>query len=609
MWVSTLYMNNTSSRTTSIFAKQAGNTRRFFLQKEILYLFPLVLQTLIWIPTRIILKFFLRFNIRGAENLKGLRGPVIFAVNHGSEWDPILVPAALPFLSPLAPTFFTSREREFYEKRGFLAFLYGGILFKIWGAYPVAVGVNDYEKSLKNHVDILEDRAGSICFFPEGAKTKDGNFLPAKGGISYLAHRTKTTVVPIMLHGHFKMRKSDFFLRRNKVTVTFGKPLLSRELFEERYYDPHEYKTIAQEIMEKIARLHDISTNAESTSSRVTFAFLVHPRNINDIYRKYPIAKFLPNLLVTLVLTFLPPVVLGRIRGLRSSNGMRHDGIIMSLTVTGDQILKDRKRAAKKIIVALARAKKYGARVVGLGSLTSPAVGGGVAIVGKHDMYVTNGNALTAAMTIAGIREVFKIKKLDLSRSTIAVIGATGSVGQAVSRILVRDENIAKLILVGKTPEHLNALQEKIDEIKNGSEIIITASMNDIKTADMVIVATSASGAIVQKEHLKQGAIVYDVTQPQNVPRSIQEERPDVLVIDGAIVELPPETGYRFDLGIPKGTAFACMAETMIMAAEDTLSDFSIGHVELHQVDHVVKRAAHHEFKLARLHSWGVPLK
>lgn len=583
--------------------------RLFSLQKKILYLFPLVLQTLIWVPTRLILKFFLRFNVLGAENLKGLKGSVIFAVNHGSEWDPILVPAALPFLSPLNPTFFTSRERKFYGKQGLHSFLYGGLFFKVWGAYPVKVGVKNYERSLRQHIRILEDNAGSICFFPEGAKTKDGNFLPAKGGISYLAHRTGTTVIPVMLHGHFKMRKDDFFLRRNKVTVTFGRPILSRELFEERYYNPHEYKIIAQEIMGKIMELRDLSASTESRSSGIKFAFLVHPRNIEDIYRKYPIARFLPNFLVTSVLKYLPPVTLGKIRGLRSSNGTRQDGIIISLTVTADQILNNKEYAVKKIVKAFAHAKKYGVEIVGLGSLTSPIVGGGAAIVGKHNMYVTNGNALTAAMTIAGIREVSKIKNLNLSRSTIAVIGATGSVGQAVSRILVRDEHIAKLILVGKTPKHLNELQEKIDEIKNGSEIIITASMDDIKTADLVIVATSASGAIVQKDHLKQGAIVYDVTQPQNVPRSIREERPDVLVIDGAIVELPPETGYRFDLGIPKGTAFACMAETMIIAAEDLLSDFSIGHVELEQVDYVVKKATHHEFKLARLHSWGVPLK
>src|SRR3989344_2976057 len=112
-------MSNTQSKTVSMLArKKEAHSGTPSLQKKILYLFPLVLQTLIWIPTRLILKFFLRFKIQGLENLEGLKGPVIFAVNHSSEWDPVLVPAALPFLSSLGPTFFTSRERKFYEKNG-----------------------------------------------------------------------------------------------------------------------------------------------------------------------------------------------------------------------------------------------------------------------------------------------------------------------------------------------------------------------------------------------------------------------------------------------------------------------------------------------------------
>lgn len=250
----THYMNNTLSGTDAIFAKQEKNTRKFSFRKETLYFFPLVFQTLIWIPTRFVFKFFLHFKIRGVENLHGIKKPVIFAVNHSSEWDPVLVPAALPFLSRLMPVFYTSRERGFYNKNGIQSLLYGGLFFKIWGAYPVKVGMKNYERSLRQHIDILESVAGSICFFPEGAKTRDGNLLPAKGGISYLAHRTKATIVPVAIHGHFGMRKTDFFLRKKKVTVTFGEAIPPQDLFEERYYSPHDHKEIAQKVMQKIQR-------------------------------------------------------------------------------------------------------------------------------------------------------------------------------------------------------------------------------------------------------------------------------------------------------------------------------------------------------------------
>lgn len=216
--------------------------------ERFLYVFPLILQTLIWIPMRILLVIFVHFKVRGIDQLDRLPRSVIFAVNHQSEWDPILVPAALPFLSPLSPMFYTAREREFYEKKGIKSFFYGGTFFKIWGAYSVKVGVKNYERSLWQHIGILEQMAGSICFFPEGEKSKDGTLGAFKGGVSFLAHRTETTIVPVMISGVFGMKRKDFFLRHSHITVTFGKPIYPETLFEKRYYHPNEYKEIAGQI-------------------------------------------------------------------------------------------------------------------------------------------------------------------------------------------------------------------------------------------------------------------------------------------------------------------------------------------------------------------------
>jgi len=190
-----------------------------------------------------------RLEIRGIKNIKGLKKPVIFAVNHTSELDPILIPASLPFLSRLMPIFYTSRERNFYKKKGTKAFFYGGVWFKIWGAYSVKVGVKNYERSLKHHIRILEEKHGSICIFPEGRKSKDGNIGDAKGGVSFLAHRTNTPIVPVAISGVFDMSKTDFLLRKRKVVVQFGEPIYTEKLFEDRFYKPREHKEIAQNIM------------------------------------------------------------------------------------------------------------------------------------------------------------------------------------------------------------------------------------------------------------------------------------------------------------------------------------------------------------------------
>src|SRR3989338_8681345 len=127
---------------------------------------PLFLQSLFWTPTRIILKIFTDFEVRGISNVQNLPRGVIFVSNHQSELDPILITASLPFLSHHFPMFYTSREKSFYIKSGWRQIFYGGLFFKMWGAYPVRVGLRDYGDSLVCHAEIIKD-GGSVCIFPD----------------------------------------------------------------------------------------------------------------------------------------------------------------------------------------------------------------------------------------------------------------------------------------------------------------------------------------------------------------------------------------------------------------------------------------------------------
>ena len=180
------------------------------------------------------------------------------------------------------------------------------------------------------------------------------------------------------------------------------------------------------------------------------FAFLVHPRGISDLYRKYPFFKYLPKNLVERIIMLMWPVTLASVDGLVSKkNGEKIRGYIVSITMTSEQMLKNRKHATKKITSAVKLAKKKGAMIIGLGSLSSPVMSGGADLVGKHGIFITNGNALTAGMTLLGVKEVAKKRKVTLSKSIIAVVGATGSVGQTVSKLLVRDYGIARIIIIG----------------------------------------------------------------------------------------------------------------------------------------------------------------
>jgi 1-acyl-sn-glycerol-3-phosphate acyltransferase len=222
---------------------------------------PLILQKLIWIPTNIVLGGFGRMETHGLENLRGLTTNAIFALNHASELDVFLLPAALPFWSRFSPIFYTSREKAFYIHAGWRQMFYGGAFFKAWGAYPVMTGLNDYEASLKHQLRILRD-GGSLCIFPEGSTTKDGTIRPAKGGVAYLSYVTKLPIIPVCLGGTFRMKFSDFILGRRKLSIAFGAPVW--DAAQAPHMPSYEsFKDYAQNVMNEIKKL-PVAPEAES---------------------------------------------------------------------------------------------------------------------------------------------------------------------------------------------------------------------------------------------------------------------------------------------------------------------------------------------------------
>lgn len=219
--------------------------------------FPNFFQNLIWLPTQFLLRLFGHFKVLGSENLANINGSIIFVANHTSELDPILLPAAMPFLSHFLPMFYVSREKTFYNTRQILKrIFYGGKFFELWGAYQTNVGLHNYEISLKIHIDILNS-GHSLLILPEGEKSSDGILHEARGGAAFLSHRTETPIVPVAISGAFKITLIDFFLFRKHLTLSFGKPIYPAELFEGRVnIKPHEYKVIMnQVIMPRVSQI------------------------------------------------------------------------------------------------------------------------------------------------------------------------------------------------------------------------------------------------------------------------------------------------------------------------------------------------------------------
>lgn len=216
---------------------------------------PIISQFIIRIITKILFKIFCGFEIRGMENLKKVKGPVIFAGNHSSEWDGPLIRTAFPMISRFGPMFYVSREKSFYTDSGWRKYIYGGTLFKIVGAYPVMAGQKNYEASLVNYIKIIKD-GGSVTIFPEGRRTKDGSFGDPKGGVAFLACATNTLVVPVGIQGIVRLNAKEFFSRKRKLILTYGKPIFPDDIVgKEERQNTEKYKEGAEKIMEEIKKL------------------------------------------------------------------------------------------------------------------------------------------------------------------------------------------------------------------------------------------------------------------------------------------------------------------------------------------------------------------
>lgn len=222
--------------------------------KRIYRVSPLILQAVIYAITVVLFKLFCGFKVSGLEHAKDLPEGVIFAANHSSEWDGILIRTALPYLWKRSPMYYVSLKNEHYTNSSWRQKIYDESILSFFGAYPAFTGLRDYAKSLRNHLVILR-RGRSLTIFPEGQRTKDGTFSPARGGIAFLAHTTGVPVVPVAIRGMVRFGVREMFLRRRKVELIFGPAIPASELVPQAQPTADDYKAGAQRLMDTIASM------------------------------------------------------------------------------------------------------------------------------------------------------------------------------------------------------------------------------------------------------------------------------------------------------------------------------------------------------------------
>jgi fatty aldehyde-generating acyl-ACP reductase len=319
------------------------------------------------------------------------------------------------------------------------------------------------------------------------------------------------------------------------------------------------------------------------------FGFFIHPLNYNDLYRVMPELITKRKDFIEGILKWIDPFVAAEVE-IRTKKNDVVFGMFIVIPLLAKQFIEDEKLAVNKLIKGSNLAVKLGTKILGLGAFTSIVGRAGLTLVNlfKERLYFTSGASYTVASSLEVVD--YNIKQLNLNKKEliVSVIGATGAIGKAISHLIYKDYK--KIFLVARNKSRLNSLKNEIllnDPYFNKENIIVSTSISEAtKVSDVVIIATSSPKELINVNDLKYNSIVCDISMPHNVSKEVIEKRKDVIVIEGGIIRLPSTPIFRklfnnisFEdiIGYPKNNVLACMAETIILTAENINENYSIG--------------------------------
>jgi len=334
------------------------------------------------------------------------------------------------------------------------------------------------------------------------------------------------------------------------------------------------------------------------------FAFMIHPIDSSDIARKFSLLKRLPNSILDKIIYHLPPIKVSEITGIKSIYDNEVVGNFLGCTLTSKQMVElPTETVIDKIIRTGKIAEKLGAKVLGLGAMTSVVGDAGYTVAKNLNIPVTTGNSYTIATAMEGTEKAAEMLGVDIKKAEVLIIGANGSIGNVCAQMMAR--KCENLTLVSRDIKKLEELSAKILKETGLVVKISTQTEKVIKTADIIITVTSSVDCVIKPEDLKSGALVCDVARPRDVSKKVADLRDDVLIIEGGLVEVPGDVDFNLNFGYPPKLALACMAETMILALEKKWTSFTLGReITVEQVDEIHKLGKKHGFKLAGFRSF-----
>lgn len=370
------------------------------------------------------------------------------------------------------------------------------------------------------------------------------------------------------------------------------------------------------------------------------FAFIVHLLDADSLRRFDPSLEPFSDAelegLKSRITEFLKPYPFGKL-AVQSADGRRTEGELIALPHLPSELLALAEDDAVALVQsAVDLAAERGAEVVGLAGFSSIVTYGGLALRAREGMRLTSGNSYTTWVAMQALEQACAKHDISLADCTVAIVGATGAIGQALSLLCaeragdlilignpqVAETSIARLrVLAQDCKRHVRSRAASGHRFRPGSfaerfarragaegadaetdaGIIITTDIDrHLPRAHVVLTATNAVLPFISARHLHQGVIVCDVSRPFNIVPNLSEERPDVRVVDGGLVRAPDASmlGLLEEPG-RSNVLLACAAETVVLALSGFRSPHLCGRLDPSTIEELGKVAGRLGFSLA----------
>lgn len=205
----------------------------------------LILSILCLLKT--IFKTLFRLEVRGISNLPD--HPFIIAPNHSSYLDGFVVAAAVPYRI-FKGLYFQGFQRYFT-----------GSLSSFFARLARVIPI-DPERYLSKAIELstlLIKKGFSLCIFPEGGRTFDGNIMEFKKGVGLLSIKNNIPVVPTLIEGTYSaLPRGAWFPRFSRIRITFGSPLYPSNLdFTMKSATIDEYQFLSKRLREEVLKLKE----------------------------------------------------------------------------------------------------------------------------------------------------------------------------------------------------------------------------------------------------------------------------------------------------------------------------------------------------------------